>query len=429
MIPRSTLALAAILPLAACAAQPRDAGRAPHPDIPLASEIRVVDAQVPAHATLESLLLQNHLAPDVVQAAVVAARTAFDPKDLRADEPYKLVLTLGGMLREFRVQIDADRFLRIDRGEAGPDGTAPLEAQVVAYEKHTRVVALEGRIDEDHPSLIAAMDTTGEQVQLALALADVFSGQLDFDHDLQQGDTFRLLFEKSSHDGQFSGYGAILGATFENDGRTLEAFRWTNPDTGKAGYYDRDGRSLKRFFLASPLKFTPHPRITSGFSRHRFHPIYRQYRAHLGIDYGAHTGDPVVAVANGVVLFASRKGANGNMVHLRHPSGFETYYLHLSAFAKGIHPGAHVSQGELIGRVGMTGAATGPHLDFRLKKNGVFINPLEERRRMPPGEPIPALRLADFRVERDRILGQLSTTVLAEGPAQKADAVKAARQK
>jgi murein DD-endopeptidase MepM/ murein hydrolase activator NlpD len=232
--------------------------------------------------------------------------------------------------------------------------------------------------------------------------------------------------EKSSHDGQFSGYGAVLGVRFLTDGRDLRAFRWTDPASGKPTFYDENGRSLKRFFLRSPLRFEP--RITSGFSRSRLHPIYRTYRAHLGIDYGAPTGAPVVAVAAGTVVSAGWSGAGGNMVRIRHASGFESYYLHLSGFGRGIRSGTHVDQGELIGRVGATGAATGPHLDYRLRKNGVFVNPLTEHRRLPPGEPIPASQLAAFQSTVDQTLNTLSQTLSAEGPKQKPDAVSAAER-
>ena len=216
----------------------------------------------------------------------------------------------------------------------------------------------------------------------------MFSGQVDFHTDLQPGDSFRVLFEKTSHEGQFSSYGAMLGAAISVDGRPFQAFRWDDPATGKAGYYDENGRSLKRFFLKSPLKFEP--RVTSRFSKRRFHPVDQVYKAHLGVDYGAPTGSSVVAVAAGVVMSAAYSGGSGNMVRLKHTGGFETYYLHLSAYGPGIRAGAHVAQGQLIGRVGMTGTATGPHLDYRLKRNGVFVNPVSVHSRQAPGEPIPA---------------------------------------
>jgi murein DD-endopeptidase MepM/ murein hydrolase activator NlpD len=155
--------------------------------------------------------------------------------------------------------------------------------------------------------------------------------------------------------------------------------------------------------------------------------VFRTYRAHLGIDYGAPAGAPVVAVAGGAVVSAGWSGGGGNMVRIRHASGFESYYLHLSSFGKGIRAGVRVDQGALIGRVGATGTATGPHLDYRLKKNGVFVNPLIEHRKLPPGEPIPANQLAAFQIQRDATLQTLSTTPVVEGPRQKPDAIKARR--
>jgi murein DD-endopeptidase MepM/ murein hydrolase activator NlpD len=416
----STLLIATLATACAREAPPP---RERRPDIQLQAETVTIESRVPRAATLDTLLRQQQLSTEIVQAAIAAARSVFDPRQLRTDRPYRLVRTFDGLLREFEYQIDADRFLRI----ISPRREQPssLVAEVLPYEKHTEVVVVRGRIDADHSSVIAAIEETGESIQLAMSLADVFSGQIDFDSDLQPGDTFDVLLEKESHDGQFSGYGAIIGARFVTDGRDLRALRWTDPISGKAAFYDENGRSLKRFFLRSPLRFEP--RVTSGFSRRRLHPVFRTYRAHLGIDYGAPAGAPVVAVASGTVLSAGRSGGSGNMVRIRHSSGFESYYLHLSAFAKGIRAGAHVDQGQMIGRVGSTGTATGPHLDYRLKKNGVFVNPLAEHRRLPPGEPIPAAQLAAFRTQRDDTLQRMSTMVAVDGTRHKPDAIAAVR--
>ena len=419
------LLLAGGLLLASCARtepvrRPAHAGFA-SVDVYLPRETETIEAIVPRHATLDSLLRAHHLQDQLVSEAVAVARDVFDPRQLRADRPYRLVRSLDGLLREFEYQIDADRFLRIiSLDRARPDA---LDAQVLPYEKQTDVTAIDARIDAEHNSLIASIDGAGEKIQLALELAEIFSGQVDFHTELQPGDSFRVLFEKSTRDGEFSSYGAILGASIDVDGRRLQAIRWVDPATGKAAYYDENGRSLKRFFLKSPLKFEP--RVTSGFSTRRFHPIDHVFKAHLGVDYGAPTGSSVVAVANGVVVAAGYSGAGGNTVHLKHPGGFETYYLHLSAFGPGIRAGAHVAQGALIGRVGMTGSATGPHLDYRLKRNGAFVNPVAVHSRQAPGEPIPAAQLVAFTSSRDGLLSRLSTTLLAEAPRQKPDAVAA----
>jgi len=395
------------------------------PDISIPLDTQTIEALVPRDATLDGLLRAHSFSVELVQAAVDAARGVFDPRDLRANRPYRLVRSLDGFLREFEYQIDTDRFLRI----ISPDRSQPavLQAEVLPYVKQTTVTAVRGRIDEEHPSLIAAMEATGENLTLAIDLAELFSGQIDFQSDLQPGDTFELLFEKSMRDGQFSNYGAILGARFTNEGREYQAFRWINPATNKAAFFDENGRSLKRVMLKSPLKFDA--RLSSGFSRRRFHPVHHTYRPHLGVDYAAPTGSHVVAVADGVVVSAGWAGGGGRQVRLRHSGGLESYYLHLSAFAKGIRAGVRVEQGQLIGRVGMTGTATGPHLDYRLRKNGVFVDPRREHSRQPPGEPIPASHLPEYRLARDGVVRQLSTSLLAEAPAKKADAVKATEPK
>jgi murein DD-endopeptidase MepM/ murein hydrolase activator NlpD len=405
---------------AGCARQ----GEAPPPsreraDIVLPVETLTFEAMVPRQATLETLLLHHELPVPLVQAAIESARTVFNPRQLRAERPYRLVRSIDGFLREFEYQIDADRFLRIvSRDRSDPES---LNAEVLLYEKEMSVVTIRGRIDGEHASLVSAVDATGERVQLAISLAEIFSGQIDFENDLQPGDAFEVLFESTTYQGQFAGYGAILAARFTNEGKEHHAYRWVHPGTLKAGYYDEQGRSLRRFVLASPLRFTP--RVTSGFSRRRLHPVHRTVRAHLGVDYAAPTGTPVVAVASGAVVSAGWAGGGGRQVRIRHARGFESYYLHLSAFAKGISAGAHVDQGQLIGRVGSTGTATGPHLDYRLRKNGVFVDPRREHARQPPGEPIPTMYLTDFSATRDHLLQQFTTTVAAE-PLPAADGEK-----
>ena len=407
---------------AACAAPQPQAPRRAAADVLLPSEAAVTKGRVPRHATLDSLLRQHRLSTDLVNAAVQSAAAVFNPRRLRADRPYRLVLSMDGFLREFEYEIDTDKFLRIISRDRGRPEV--LDAEVVPFEKESNVLAIRGDIDARHSSLIAAMGETGENIQLAMALADIFGGQIDFNSDLKQGDRFELLFEKSTRDGQFAGYGNILAATFVADGKTHQAVRWTHPETGKAAYYDEEGRSLKRFFLVSPLKFEP--RITSSFSRRRLHPVHHTVRAHLGVDYAAPHGAAVVAVAGGTVVSAGWAGAGGNQVRIRHDRGVETYYLHLSSFAPGIRAGASVDQNQVIGRVGSTGTATGPHLDFRLLKNGAFVDPVGERRRQPPGDPIQPAHRPAFLAARDAMLQQIDATV-ADAARARPDAISAAR--
>ena len=401
-------------------------GAAPTPppavsDVLLRAESATIEARVPRHATLDSLLRQHQLSTDLVNAAVRSAASVFNPRKLRADRPYRLVLSFDGFLREFEYEIDTDRFLRIINRDHGRPHA--LDAEVIPFEKQSNVVAIRGEIDARHPSLIAAMGETGESIQLAMSLADIFGGLIDFNSGLKQGDRFEVLFEKSTRQGQFAGYGAILGATFVAGGREHQAFRWVTPETGQAAYYDQDGRSLKRFFLVSPLKFEP--RVTSRFSRQRLHPVHRTMHAHLGVDYAAPQGSSVVAVAAGTVVSAGWAGGGGNQVRIRHDRGLETYYLHLSSFAPGIRAGARVDQSEVIGRVGATGTATGPHLDFRLRKDGAFVDPVSERRRQPPGEPIAPAHQSAFLTARDGMLREIEDGLLTETAPRRPDALRA----
>jgi len=244
-------------------------------------------------------------------------------------------------------------------------------------------------------------------VELSMAVAEVFAGDIDFTVDLQPGDRFAVAVDKASRGGLFAGYGPVVAAEFVNAGRQLRAVAFTPPG-GRAGYYDEHGRSLKRFLLASPLKFTP--RVNSRFSRSRFHPVLRIYRPHLGVDYAAAYGAPVVAAAGGVVTRAGAGGEAGRMVQIRHPNGYETLYMHLSAIADGVRAGARVDQGQIIGRVGSSGLSTGPHLDYRIRRNGAYVNPLVEHKRMPPGDPIEPSAMPLFEAARDRALA-----LLAEG--------------
>jgi murein DD-endopeptidase MepM/ murein hydrolase activator NlpD len=200
----------------------------------------------------------------------------------------------------------------------------------------------------------------------------------------------------------------VLAAQFVNAGRELHAIRFAAPD-GRPGYYDVDGRSLKRFFLKSPLKFEP--RITSAFSRARRHPVLKYTRAHNGVDYSAPPGAPVVSVASGVVTFAGWTRGGGRTVKVRHTSGYESEYLHLSAIT--VRRGARVNQGELVGRVGATGLVTGPHLHYGLRRNGAYVNPVREHQNMPPGEPVAAVHLASFNDTRTRLFAMLANSARA----------------
>lgn len=373
-------------------------------DIELPRDSRIVAARVTGGATLASLLRGCRLAEAEVAHVVARAASVFDLRKVRAAQPYRVEQAGDGVLRRFEYEIDGDRLLRVTRTPAGGDAV-PFVAEVLPIAKMREVDVVRGAIDRRTPSLFAAMGAEGESVELSLSLADIFAGEIDFNTEVQPGDRFELLVEKQYRDDrQFAGDGPILAAQFDNAGRRFRAVRFVPPG-GAPGYYDERGVSMRRFFLHSPLKFQP--AISSGFSRSRLHPILREYRAHLGVDYKAPAGAPVIAAADGVVVEAGTSGGAGRMVHLRHSSGFESEYLHLSSIA--VRAGMHVRQGDLLGRVGATGLATGPHLDYRVKKNGVFINPLTAHRLVPPADPIPAAHMSAFADVRERAFRELSS--------------------
>jgi murein DD-endopeptidase MepM/ murein hydrolase activator NlpD len=403
-VSRLGLTLAALL-VAACGpsrAVPEPAGAESDGDIRLARDVDTIEARVPRDATLETILRSQDLPADFTHSLVSAVREVFNPRQLRANQPYRITRTLDGLFREFRYQIDSDRFLRVLAREAG---RPEFDVAVVPYPREILPDATFATITRERPSLIAALNAEGETQLLALDLANVFGGLVDFNSELQAGDRVEVLFDRVLRSGQFTGYERLRAAVLTNEGVTFRAFPFAQAD-GTVGWYDAEGRSLKRQFLKTPLPFPTS--ISSGFSYRRLHPISRTFQAHPAIDYRAPKGTPVVSVAAGTVVFAAASGASGRLVRIRHAGGYESMYLHLSAFAPGIRPGAKVAQGQTIGRVGDSGSATAAHLDYRLKKNGAYVNPLVEHRRMPPGDPIPADLREAFFAERDRLLAEIA---------------------
>ncbi len=371
----------------------------------LAPDTTLVRGLVAPRATLEAMLREYGLAANVAGTVVEAASVVFDLRRLRSAQPFLIERTLNGGLRHFEYEIDADSFLRVAPIAPNAD---EFRAEVLPIPKTLEYGVAAGRIDRSTPSLFQAMAATGESAELTLALAQVFAGEIDFNSEVQPEDSFAVAFERFVREDGAATYGAITAAEFENAGRRIRAVRFTAPGGG-TDYFDEQGRSLRRLFLRSPLKFEP--RVTSRYSLRRLHPILQTTRAHRGVDYSAPTGAPVVAIASGTVVSATSDNVNGRMVRLRHASGYDSYYLHLSAFAPGIRRGARVNQGQTIGAVGSTGLATGPHLHYGLQKNGAWVDPLREQRNMPPGDPVPAAAMEAFRVARDEALGQLGAAI------------------
>ena len=243
-----------------------------------------------------------------------------------------------------------------------------------------------------------------EYHKLALKLSDIYAWDIDFSSDIRSGDSVRIIVEELWVGEVFKGYGDILAAEFVNNGKIHEAYRYEND--GYADYYDSKGTSLKKALLRSPLKFKY---ISSGFSKRRFHPKLGVYRPHLAVDYAAPTGTPVSSAGSGTVQFAGYKGQNGRMVKIKHRGGYTTYYGHLSKIPKKIQKGVKVSQGDIIGYVGSTGLATGPHLDYRIKFNGRFVNPLKIK--LPRGTSVPKKLMAEFRKIAESFDSRLASIV------------------
>jgi len=263
-------------------------------------------------------------------------------------------------------------------------------------------VRVEMRAGEIRSSLFAAADSMGLPDAITLALAEIFGGDIDFLHDLRRGDRFSVVYETRHVDGEPAGTGRILAAEFENRGNTYRVFRWTSPD-GTEGYYAQDGRSARKAFLRSPMEFS---RITSGFSLARLHPILNSWRAHRGVDFAAPMGTPIRATGDGLVEAVGRQGGYGNVVVVRHGGSYSTLYAHLSRFAASTRAGARVRQGDIIGYVGATGWATGPHVHYEFRVSGEPRNP--QTIALPVAEPVPIASRADFATRTVSLAEQLA---------------------
>jgi murein DD-endopeptidase MepM/ murein hydrolase activator NlpD len=269
-----------------------------------------------------------------------------------------------------------------------PDGAASFETRLEQREPERRRAFREGEIDS---SLFLAAARVGLDEGLAMELAGIFQWDVDFVLDIRRGDRFELLFEELWLDGERIGNGAILAAAFENRGERHEAVRYVDTE-GHASYYTPDGRSMRKAFLRAPVQFS---RISSNFNLNRKHPLWNTSRPHRGIDYAAPTGTPVVAAGDGRVVLVTQNAPSGKYVVLQHGEQYQTKYLHLSRFASGMKAGRRVRQGEVIGYVGATGWATGPHLHYEFLVHGVHRNPRTVP--LPKALPVPD-------GERDRFL-------------------------
>lgn len=301
-------------------------------------------------------------------------------KKLSPDRPYKIIIDENDQINSFVYWIDDDTILNIKSTEEG------FCAEKIPVQYERRIHHIGGVIRDN---LISSMSEGKGNLMLALQLSDIFAWDIDFSTDIRNDDVFKIVVEGLYLDGEFKKYGEILSAEFVNKGEAFSAYRYEND--GKADYYSSEGKSLRKAFLKAPLSFR---RISSHFSRGRYHPVLKIYRPHHGLDYAAPRGTPVSAAGDGTVSFAGRKGQYGNLIIVRHSNGYRTYYGHLSRIGKGVKKGTRVDQGEVIGYVGATGLATGPHLHYEMRMNNKPINPLSLK--IPHGKAIPASLMADF---------------------------------
>lgn len=340
--------------------------------------------------TLSDALVGLGLDAGTSQQAAQAALRYVDPRSLQPGDRFLAFGSAGAVPASIQIALNGRGDLRLDRGDSGWSSSwRPCQRSV-------RMRTLSGVVAG---SLDAAIRAAGGSPMLANRMSDVLEWDLDFNRDLQPGDRFSVLYEDVLLDGAPVGPGNVLALRYTTGSRALEAYRYGDQD-----YYDAQGRPLKKMFLKSPL---PYSRVTSQFSTQRFHPILKKVIPHWGIDLGAPVGTPVRATASGVVLSAGWEGGGGKAIKIRHANGYLTGYLHLSRYAVNIRPGERVSQGEVIGFVGQTGLATGPHLDYRVQLNGNWLNPLSLKGMDAP--VIAETRLPDFRAWRDSLRASLDS--------------------
>ena len=299
---------------------------------------------------------------------------------------------LNGEIKSLTRRINETATLSVTRADEG--FSANILENPLETEEHT----LRGTVDS---SLYVAVNSAGGTDRLAVELADVFKYDIDFVNSVQPGDSFLVVHEQAYQDGVFMRDGDILAAEFVNAGKAYRAVRYVGPN-GRADYYTPDGRPVRKAFLRYPVDYA---RISSGFSTARRHPVLNRVRAHKGIDFAAPTGTPIKAAGAGRIVSRGRSGGYGNVIVLAHSGGVTTLYGHMSRFAKSLSVGSHVDQGQVIGYVGMTGLATGPHVHYEYRVNGVHKNPAKVT--VAKADPIPASLMADFKAKTEPLLARL----------------------
>ncbi len=354
--------------------------------------VTVHHARFSSQDSAYAVLAANGLSRREIWGILRAAKSVRSLSRIGVGNRYELAAGSGGF-RRFLVQLDDERQLRVYRTVKGS-----LRARLERIPYQVDNVRLKMKI---RGTLFGTVSRAGAPLSVAMKLNEIFEWVVDFHKDVKEGDEIDLLVEKRSLRGRPAGLGRILAANVTASGKTHAAILFR---VGRDSYFTPEGKTLRRAFLRSPLKYT---RISSRFTAKRFHPVLKRFRPHLGVDYAAPKGTPVRAVADGQIMWAGWKGAAGKTVQLRHGRGYVTSYLHLSRIGRGVRRGRQVRQGQVVGYVGSTGLSTGPHLDFRIKRNGTPINPLSAR--LPAGNPVPSARRAEFQ----RVVKSMSAQLAA----------------
>lgn len=347
--------------------------------------------------TLQSLLnrlnIRNREAYDFVRSNSVASQIA---SSLIPGRQIEAVTDGEGNLINLEYQLAADQYISIKKST--DNHTDNYEAEQIQRQLEVRPILKSAKITS---SLFGATDAANIPDSVAIQLADIFESEINFHTDLRNGDQFNVIYEGSYHQGALLKTGEVLAAEFVNKGKTYRAIGFKDND-GRMQYFTPEGKSLHKSFLRSPLEFT---RVSSGFSLARYHPVLQRVRAHKGVDMAAPTGTRVKASGDATVSFVGRKGGYGNVIVLKHNQGISTVYGHLSRFAPGLRVGKKVSQGEIIGFVGMTGVATGPHLHYEFLLNGQHRDPMKVA--LPKANPIDSSKRAEFEQLSQQLSAQL----------------------
>ncbi len=348
--------------------------------------------------TLSTILSKWGITVDTIDLLVKKANGIFDFKNIKAGKPYSIIYPSDSIKKALYMVYEESYSKYIVFVLKDSIHVHYGMKDVLINEKQTFGII--------NSSLWDAIESSEAGIDLAIKLSDIYAWSIDF-YDLKKGDWFKAIYEEISIDKEAIATGKVLASIFYNNGKEYYAFWFVKDSIGE--YYDKYGKSLKRAFLKAPLQFT---RISSRFSYSRMHPILKYRRPHLGIDYSAPAGTPVVAVGAGYVVKAGLNGQAGLMVKIRHNAGYETAYFHLSKLAKGIKNGSKVSQGQIIGYVGSSGLSTGPHLDFRFYKNGKAVDPLKIE--SPPAKPVDSVDMPEFIKIKDKMIEKLNKIELKE---------------